>query len=44
MLLTQDVDGLLDALLLLGRQARGQWLPATCATGNGGGLVDLSKA
>ena len=40
---SQRVDGLLDALLLLGRQARRQRLLSTRATGNGRGLVDLSK-
>jgi hypothetical protein len=42
-LLAQRVDGLLNALLLLGRKARGQRLPSACATRNSGGLVDLSK-
>ena len=39
----QGIDGLLDALLVLGGQARGQRLRSTGATGNGRDLVDLSK-
>jgi len=43
-LLAQDIDGLLNAQLLLGRQPRGQWLPSSIAVRNGRGFVDLAQA
>jgi len=43
-LLAQDIDGLLNAQLLLGRQPRGQLLPSSIAAGNGRGFVDLAQA
>ena len=43
-LLAQDIDGVLDALLLLGRQPRSQRLPSSSTAGDGRGFVDFAQA